>query len=87
VLARKSDALYKAGLQRRGLCGGFRGDFEPGPVSAFNFFLDVPPETDAPAPVRALGKDASVDAVAEPSAAPAAASAAPPADSAAPPPF
>ncbi|HVJ14126.1 MAG TPA: hypothetical protein VM686_01740, partial [Polyangiaceae bacterium] len=89
VLARKSDALYKAGLQRRGLCGGYRGDFEPGPVSAFTFFLDVPPEADAPAPVRALGKDASVDAAsadaaAEPSAAAAVLSAPPPAVSAAP---
>lgn len=63
-LARKAEPLYRGGLQRRGLCGGFRSDLEPGPVTAFNFFLDVPPGADAPAPVRVPHRppDAGADA-------------------------
>jgi hypothetical protein len=61
AISKKSGALYKGGLQRRGLCGGFRSDFGPGPVSHFTFFLDVP---GGPEPMRVAVKaaDAGSDA-------------------------
>ncbi len=61
VLARKNDALSRAALQRRGMCGGFRADFEPGPVTAFYYFLDQPPGPDAPQPSKVLLSDAGAD--------------------------
>jgi hypothetical protein len=62
VLARKHDALSKSALQRRGMCGGFRADFEPGPVTAFYYFLDQPPGADAPQSIKSGTKDAGADA-------------------------
>jgi hypothetical protein len=65
-LAQRREPLYQTALKRSGLCGGFRGDFDPGPVSAFTFFLDVP-EAGAPEPVRA---GAALEEPASPEAAP-----------------
>lgn len=39
VIARRVGARYAGGLQRRGLCRGFRMDFDKGPVAGFTYFL------------------------------------------------
>ncbi len=40
TLARREGVVYRDGMQRVGLCNGFRRNFDSGPVTAFTFYLD-----------------------------------------------
>ncbi len=57
VLARREGVVYRDGMQRLGLCGGFRRNFDAGPVTAFTFYLDRR-QSDDPAPARVPASDA-----------------------------